>query len=255
MFQQKSKLWCQEKNLREIMQDDLDFIAHSLTKTSDSVNYRSQRTERRKWILEEDDQLRKLVNKYGQKNWRIIASNLPGRVPKQCRERWINHLDPSIIKGRLTEEEWNMVLLGHKEHGNRWSEIAKKLPGRTPNQIKNHWHAMNRKNNKRKRSDSINSPHPTQDFVSNSPNPLDFQSANDLDSTDSTSSSEAEGPIYKKRKLNDINIPSKLDALILIAEHMYQFEMQSEKKKEVSSYSKLSISNFKPLPLVIGKSF
>jgi len=253
MFQHKSSLWCQEKNLREIMRDDFDFIAHSFTKSSDSVNFnRSQRTERRKWVLEEDDQLRKLVNKYGQKNWRIIASNLAGRAPKQCRERWINHLDPSIVKGRLTEEEWNVVLLGHKEHGNRWSEIAKRLPGRTPNQIKNHWHAMNRKNNKRKRTDSI-SPPPMQDFVSNSPNSLGSPDTIDVDSIDSSSSSDSESPTTKKRKLNNI-IPSKLDALIVIAEYMYQSEMQSLKKKELS-YSKTTISNFKPFPLVVGKSF
>jgi len=78
---------------------------------------------------------------------------MPGRLPKQCRERWINHLDPSITKGKLTDEEWQLVLKLHREMGNRWSEIAKFLPGRTPNQIKNHWHAKVRKGSKRLRSD------------------------------------------------------------------------------------------------------
>jgi len=110
-------------------------------------------TERRKWVPEEDEKLTKLVKKYGTKNWRIIASHLRGRLPKQCRERWINHLDPTIVKGRLTEKEWKLVLDAHEELGNRWSEIAKLLPGRTPNQIKNHWHAMVRKTNKRKFKD------------------------------------------------------------------------------------------------------
>jgi hypothetical protein len=110
-------------------------------------------TERRKWVPEEDEKLTKLVKKYGTKNWRIIASHLRGRLPKQCRERWINHLDPNIVKGRLTDTEWNTVLEAHDEIGNRWSEIAKLLPGRTPNQIKNHWHATIRKTSKRKSSD------------------------------------------------------------------------------------------------------
>jgi myb proto-oncogene protein len=46
----------------------------------------------------------KLVTKYGAKNWTYIAKSLPGRIGKQCRERWHNHLNPDIKKERWTEE-------------------------------------------------------------------------------------------------------------------------------------------------------
>lgn len=117
---------------------------------------RSKRSsqERRKWEPHEDAQLLRLIRKWGTKNWRTLANHMKGRLPKQCRERWINHLDPNITKGKLTDEEWRIVLNCHRDLGNRWSEIAKFLPGRTPNQIKNHWHAKVRKGSKRTRSDS-----------------------------------------------------------------------------------------------------
>lgn len=60
------------------------------------------------WTEEEDELLRSLVAKYGPKRWSLIAQNLPGRIGKQCRERWYNHLDPSVKKEWWTPEEDRM---------------------------------------------------------------------------------------------------------------------------------------------------
>ena len=71
-----------------------------------------------------------LVHRYGPKKWTQIAKHLNGRIGKQCRERWHNHLDPNINKSPWTEEEDRLLAQAHEQYGNQWAKIAKLLPGR-----------------------------------------------------------------------------------------------------------------------------
>ncbi|XP_015056835.1 transcription factor MYB48 [Solanum pennellii] len=107
------------------------------------------------WTEEEDVQLLFYVKLFGDRRWDFLAkvSGLK-RTGKSCRLRWVNYLNPDLKHGKMTPQEERLVLELHSKWGNRWSRIARKIPGRTDNEIKNYWRTHMRKKAQEQRKKS-----------------------------------------------------------------------------------------------------
>jgi nuclear transport factor 2 (NTF2) superfamily protein len=91
-----------------------------------------------KWTPEQDEQLKKAVEKYKESNWKSIAKMVDGRNHVQCLQRWKKVLQPGLIKGMWSEEEDNLLLrLMRQYNGDKcWTKIAESIPGRTAKQCR-----------------------------------------------------------------------------------------------------------------------
>jgi len=92
------------------------------------------------WTKDEDKIIIDCM-KLGVTKWSKIAERIPGRIGRQCRNRWFNYLDPRIKKGAWSEEEDKILFELQNRMGNRWCEIAKLLPGRSEKAVTRRWNS------------------------------------------------------------------------------------------------------------------
>lgn len=121
-----------ERERRELQERDVGFVC--------VVDGRRKKDKKdpKKWTEQEDEQLRKAVKEFGEKQWKEIAERIPGRNHVQCLQRWKKVLKPGLKKGHWTPEEDNLLIM-YKENGGNWAEVAEHIPGRTAKQCRERW--------------------------------------------------------------------------------------------------------------------
>lgn len=117
----------------------------TLNSFSSSVRKITGGTKKRKWTSEEDFLLMQAVNAYGVDNWNLVSQRIENRSGKQCRERWMSNMCPTLVKENWTHQEDLILIQKQSEFGNKWTLIHNFLPGRSNTSIKNRWKCLCRR--------------------------------------------------------------------------------------------------------------
>lgn len=96
-----------------------------------------------RFTANEDKILRKLVKENGE-DWNLVANQM-GRDPRQCRERWLNYVDPKLTNRDWLQSEDEELLRIYEMYGSKWKTIKGFYPGRSTNQIKNRLRTLQRR--------------------------------------------------------------------------------------------------------------
>ena len=91
-----------------------------------------------KWTELEDKILLEKGKEYNCKNWRKIASFLPGHSSIQCSSRY-KRIQPGLIKGTWKKEEDEKLLSLFNKYGKNWASISREMPWRTGKQIRDRY--------------------------------------------------------------------------------------------------------------------
>ena len=104
-----------------------------------------QKSSKSRFSEEEDKILKEVVQQNGACAWGRIALKLPGRSARQCRDRWVNYLNPTLTDKEWTEEEDKLLLNSFNQFGTHWKEISLLFKGRSLNCIRNRLFKLVRK--------------------------------------------------------------------------------------------------------------
>jgi hypothetical protein len=111
--------------------------------------------KRRLFTADEDELLCRIMVEQPFSTWVTVASQLPGRSARQCRDRWANYLCPDNKNAPWTDSEDKLLMAKYQELGPRWTTISKSFDGRSENNVKNRWYTYVRRRMPARREEPV----------------------------------------------------------------------------------------------------